>query len=375
MGYVTVTGGREAIDASLDLANAFRLRGAERSLPTNEVRGQLRLLVDRVMGEAGFYAQDYAALALKQCEGDALEAAFVLRAYRSTLERRYVALPIQLSHMRVIRRISSAFRNVPGGQLLGPTHDYRHRLLQFALLEETPEDIRRVLARLDEQAQSETSDGRLPKVSDILRAEGLLATPPASMGAQDIFDITREKVIFPASRSARLQTLARGETGAMVALAYSSMRGFGAVHPTIGELRVGYCEWYIEHPFGDGSVCMGELLLTEVETVNSFKHNPESDEIQFALGYGLCFGQNEVKGIAMAILEHSLDTGGDAPAEDEEFVLSHVDSIESAGFVSHLKLPHYVTFQSSLDRIRNARREDERRKDVLHDQELELPTV
>jgi alpha-D-ribose 1-methylphosphonate 5-triphosphate synthase subunit PhnI len=58
----------------------------------------------------------------------------------------------------------------------------------------------------------------------------------------------------------------------------------------------------------------------------------------------------------MSILDRALDIGGDAPSSDQEFVLYHIDSVESSGFVEHLKLPHYVTFQSSLDRSREETR-------------------
>ena len=44
-----------------------------------------------------------------------------------------------------------------------------------------------------------------------------------------------------------------------------------------------------------------------------------------------------------------------APAQDEEFVLSHADALEASGFVQHLKLPHYVDFQSELEKIRQLR--------------------
>lgn len=143
----------------------------------------------------------------------------------------------------------------------------------------------------------------------------------------------------------------------MTALAYSSMRGYGVVHPTVGELRVGYAAVHIPYPVGgDGeeAVYVGEVMLTEAETINSFTQN-DRENVEFVLGYGLTFGQNEVKAIAMAILERSLETAGRAPTQDEEFVLLHIDSVEAHGFVSHLKLPHYITFQSMLDRIRQTR--------------------
>jgi len=45
-----------------------------------------------------------------------------------------------------------------------------------------------------------------------------------------------------------------------------------------------------------------------------------------------------------------------APAQDEEFVLSHCDNIQSSGFLEHIKLPHYVDFQAELELIRKLRR-------------------
>ncbi|MGE7826627.1 carbon-phosphorus lyase complex subunit PhnI [Paenibacillus sp. NPDC093718] len=366
MAYVAVTGGQEAIAQAEKLINYYRLKDAAFELPVEAIEKQMRLLVDRIMSEGGMYSPDYAALALKQAEGDPSEAAFLIRAYRSTLPRNHYSLTIEPSQMRVIRRISSSFRDIPGGQLLGPTNDYTHRMLNFSLREENADDIRRFVEEYWGEAAMEESDSpeqsetlTFMKVADLLREQGLMKRTE-SQAELEPFDITREKLSFPTTRSARLQALSRGETGAMTALAYSSMRGYGAVHPTIGELRVGYVPVYIPYPLDHASdegegIYIGEVLLTEVETINSFTQDKESGNVQFLLGYGLCFGQNELKGIAMAILERSLETSGTAPAQDEEFVLIHIDSVESAGFVSHLKLPHYITFQSSLDRIRDTK--------------------
>ena len=47
----------------------------------------------------------------------------------------------------------------------------------------------------------------------------------------------------------------------------------------------------------------------------------------------------------------------DAPAQDEEFVISHSDNVEATGFVEHLKLPHYVDFQAELGLVRRLQRE------------------
>lgn len=58
----------------------------------------------------------------------------------------------------------------------------------------------------------------------------------------------------------------------------------------------------------------------------------------------------------MAVLDRTMRTeGGDTPVEDQEYVLSHIDGIEAMGFCNHWKLPHYVDFQSDLDRLRKTR--------------------
>lgn len=93
----------------------------------------MSLLVDRVMSEAGLYAKEYAALALKQCEGSVEEAVFLLRAYRSTLKRSYDTYVADTKNMRIVRRISAAFKDIQGGQILGATYDYTHRLMHFDL--------------------------------------------------------------------------------------------------------------------------------------------------------------------------------------------------------------------------------------------------
>ena len=91
-----------------------------------------------------------------------------------------------------------------------------------------------------------------------------------------------------------------------------------------------------------------------------------SDQPTFGLGYGACFGHNEVKAISMAILDRALQNGmknGPAhPSEDPEFVLLHIDGIESMGFCTHYKMPHYVTFQSDLDRLRTTQEKHQKEK-------------
>ena len=280
----------------------------------------------------------------------------MLRAYRSTLQRNYYSNPVDTGSMRLIRRISAAFKDIPGGQILGPTYDYSHRLLDFSLLENQCEE-----EEMEEDAEpgEETSDIICGRVSDLLRKDNVLGTtekddtPP--------FDVTSNLLTFPAPRSARLQTFARSDAGFLGGVAYSSMRGYGAVHPTVSELRSGYVEVCVPYVLDETEeICIGDILVTEVEALvpSHTETDEEFDKMTLSGGYGLIFGRNENKAIAMSIADASLETTGNTPSQDEEFVLTHGDCLEMSGFISHLKLPHYVTFQSKLDRVR-AKEEEE----------------
>ncbi len=350
MAYVAVSGGEEAIAASIRLLDYYR-SGSEKELDIEALVHRFGLLIDKVMSESGLYAKEYAALALKQCEGSAEEAVFLLRAYRSTLKRSRYTNVADTGTMRIIRRISAAFKDIPGGQLLGASYDYTHRLIRFdeergsgSRLHET---FRKILA--EQQPEAVQSYGR---VSDMLKKEGILDTYPQDDTTP--YDVTEKLLEFPAPRSARLQTMTRADTGFLSGLAYSVLRGFGQVHPTVGELRCGYMELTVPYPDSeDESIWLGEILITEVET---FAQSNDDEGLKLASGYGAVFGRNENKAIAMAVIDREIERGGDYAAQDEEFVLTHGDCLEMNGFISHLKLPHYVTFQSKLDAVRKTRR-------------------
>ena len=356
MGYVAIKGGETAIREAARLLEFQRAQGGGTPVQVDTIRDQLHLLTGRVISEGGLYDPDLAALALKQAAGDTLEAAFFLRAFRSTRARLAVTDMHDGGGMRLIRRISSAFKEIPGGQMLGPTPDYLQRLFRFEQLAEGGE-VFRSLARewLRDLPPPELPDS-FPKVVDALRAEGLLPSPPEVTASA--FDITREPLVFPVSRSAALATMSRAETGSMLAIAYSSMRGYGDVHPTVAELRVGYVPLMLSHPVTGEPVEAGEVLVTECEVVAMFTPTEEPGaKPLFSLGYGACFGHNEVKAISMAILDRSLQKGmagtPDNPSEDPEFVLLHIDGVDSMGFCTHYKMPHYVTFKSDMDRLRS----------------------
>jgi alpha-D-ribose 1-methylphosphonate 5-triphosphate synthase subunit PhnI len=175
-------------------------------------------------------------------------------------------------------------------------------------------------------------------------------------------DLTREPLELPAERPLRLQALARGDEGFLLSLAYSTQRGYGRTHAFVGELRIGTVAVEMAIPELGFGVEIGEIEVTECETVNQFKGS-KTEPPQFTRGYGLVFGQTERKAIAMSLVDRALrwkELGEDfsgAPAQDEEFVLSHSDNIQATGFLEHIKLPHYVDFQAELELVRRLRRE------------------
>jgi alpha-D-ribose 1-methylphosphonate 5-triphosphate synthase subunit PhnI len=198
-------------------------------------------------------------------------------------------------------------------------------------------------------------------VVDHLRREGLMAPAPARGSDEEPFDVTRQPLRFPLPRSGRLQALARGESGGLLLLAYSSMRGWGGTgHGAIAELRGAELPVRIHHPVTGRLATIGRVPVTEVHYVTGGQGSLQSgDGAEYEFGYGLVPGRDERKAISMAIIDASLRLAkpdASRPVESQEFVLSHVDGIESSGFVEHLKLPHYVTFQAGLQRARRFRK-------------------
>jgi len=356
MSYVAITGGDTAIAEAERVLEYLRAAQGELGEPLDPdtIQAQLGALHSRVLSEGGVYHPGLAALAIKQAQGDPLEASFALRAWRSTRSRLMETAPLDTTGMRLIRRISAAFRDIPGGQMLGPTRDYALRLLRLELLDEPPEAFRSLAKDWLAETHEDDLPDTFPKVLDALRAEGLLA--PVTDQPRTPVDITRQPLTFPVERSAALATMARAETGSLLGIAYSNMRGYGDIHPTVAELRVGYLPVCLPHPLTGESVEAGEVLITECEVVAMYEADASGGPPAFGLGYGACFGHNETKAISMAILDRSLQKGSTEgashPSEDPEFVLLHVDGIDSMGFANHYKMPHYVTFQSDLDRLR-----------------------
>jgi alpha-D-ribose 1-methylphosphonate 5-triphosphate synthase subunit PhnI len=348
--YVAVKGGEQAIDnAHALLAEVRRGDPAVPELGLDQIAEQLSLAVDRVMGEGSLYDRELAALAIKQARGDLIEAIFLVRAFRTTLPRFGACEPIDTGTMEIERRISATFKDLPGGQVLGPTFDYTHRLLDPALAEggEPPA-----------AAVADAQGAAMPRVTDLLDADGLIERSPADTGAP-VADLTREPLLFPVGRDLRLQNLARADEGFLLALGYSTQRGFGRTHPFVGEIRFGEVEVELVAEEVGFAVPLGAIAVTECQMINQFSGG-ENEPPRFTRGYGLAFGQSERKTMSMALVDRALrarELGEEvtAPAQDEEFVLSHSDNVQATGFVEHLKLPHHVDFQAELGLVRSMR--------------------
>lgn len=362
--YVAVKGGEQAI------LNSYRLLENQRrgdvgipELSIEQITNQMKLAVDRVMTEGSVYDRDLAALAIKQACGDLTEAIFLLRAYRATLSRLGSTNPIDTTKMQLDRRISATFKDLPGGQILGPTYDYTQRLLNFELLANAQPDS------VDQNATMATATQQLPKdadqqipstrVIDLLNQEHLIEINPFPEGDPEPNDLTRKPLRFPADRPTRLQNLARGDEGFLLSMAYSTQRGYSHSHPFVGEIRLGTVAVELAPEELGFTISIGDIEITECEMINQFAGS-KSEPPQFTRGYGLTFGHCERKAMAMSLVDRSLraeELGEDilAPAQMPEFVLSHSDSLEASGFVQHLKLPHYVDFQAELELVRKMR--------------------
>ncbi|WP_026640005.1 carbon-phosphorus lyase complex subunit PhnI [Bordetella petrii] len=353
--YVAVKGGERAILNSYRMLDMYR-RGdtAVPELTLAQIRQQMPLAVSRVMAEGALYDPQLAALAIKQAAGDLIEAVFLLRAFRTTLPRFGATLPVDTARMRLSRRISSTFKDVPGGQILGPTYDYTQRLLDFSLQDDSdsPEPL---------APAAQPVAASMPRVTDLLQHDDLVEPEAPPPGDPAPFDLTRQPLAFPAGRDARLQNLARADEGFLLSMGYSTQRGYGNTHPFAAEIRYGSLEVDMVIEELGFAVTIGEIEVTECQMVSQFSGNARQAP-KFTRGYGLTFGYGERKAMSMALVDRALKAdelgeAAEAPANDHEFVLYHSDNVEASGFVQHLKLPHYVDFQANLELLRRLRQE------------------
>ncbi len=345
-----------AAQAAANLCERERATDGGNPVFIEQILSQMKPLVDRVMGESGLYAPLHAAIAIKQANGDCVEASEILRAYRQTVSRKYFSEILDTEGMDIRRRISSAFRDIPGGQILGPTSDYSQRLLEERIAKESQEDADADADSIEANTpgiEGEEYPKRYIRVVDLLKQQGMVA-PANENEDRTVTDVLKEPISFPAPRSAALQTLARSETGGLMALGYSAMRGQGGDHPTIGELRVGYTRVVVEDQRGRRRA-IGRIRVTESANISKIKTRKKDPVPYMSLGYGLCFGQNETKAICMGIVDRSNRIPGNgAPAISQEFSLYHLDGPDAKGFVHSLKMQSHVEMASELNDLRAA---------------------
>jgi alpha-D-ribose 1-methylphosphonate 5-triphosphate synthase subunit PhnI len=263
--YVAVKGGEKAIaNAPALLAKEGHGDDAAARVSPEQIASQMPVLVARVMNEGSLYDRQLAARAIIQAQGDVLEAITLVRSYRTTLPRYGYTEPVDTAELPPQRRISATFKDIPGGQQLGATFDYTHRL--FAENSFGGPTI--------EEDNDVEHDELMPRVSDLLGTESLIEPErPDGFVDTDPADITREPMLFPISRAERLQALARGDEGFVLSLGYSTQRGFGRTHPFAGEVRVGEVEVEYVAPELGFAVPLGRIEVTECQMINQFTGN------------------------------------------------------------------------------------------------------
>ncbi len=267
--YVAVKGGERAIERSWDvLARKRRGDPSVLELSVAQIREQMRLAVARVMTEGSVYDEELAALAIKQAAGDLVEAIFLLRAYRTTLPRFGYTVPLDTEAMCVERRISAAFKDVPGGQMLGGTYDSQ-RLIDFSLLAEDAAGFDDTTPRAPRESEP------MPRVLAMLDKEGLIEQERASDDALEPGDLSREPLAFPVDRAVRLQNLARGDEGFLLAVGYATQRGYAHSHPFAGEIRHGEVAVEMHVDELGFAVEIGDIDITECQMINQFAGSGE----------------------------------------------------------------------------------------------------
>ena len=360
MGYVSARGGLDAIRAAESLVRTKRLVSESNWLEEDQILDKLRLLVDRVMSEAGLWDPRLASKAIRQSEGDATEAVHLLRAYRSTLPRFAYSEAIDADDATVMRRIVPAFQRVPGNQLLGRSVDYTARFLERTGDDDAREEAEKLRAAQTEESRDiePASEEIAPRrLMELLREMDMLVDRRLEDDPEP-FDITRTPARPPAPRSALLSSMARADTGALVNQWYRNILGpDGYLHEvTLGEVRHANMPLNVRHPVTGETVTIMQVRVSEVEAIEDLV-GVEEDRSRFDVGYGLCFGHNERKAIAMANLDIACHRDAGRTQLEQSLLLT-TDALDSAGFLEHLKLPHYVTFRSMIERkiaVRKAR--------------------
>ncbi|MGK2853337.1 MAG: carbon-phosphorus lyase complex subunit PhnI [Microbacteriaceae bacterium] len=304
-------------------------------------------LQEQICAEAGLWEPEAARRALDQAHGDPAHAVSMLRVWAAT-QPHLEAPAIQPSDIVLTRRLSSAYPQVPGGQWLGFAPELKARQLDWG----APSDVGAgngsgVDAQEPPPAEPEPSADAprrddTPRVRDLIQGAPMVIPPADGMGD----DPARAVLAPPHSRANRLAILARGETGALVALAAMILgRRQEAV---LVEMTVGDATVRIPHPRSGVPVAVAQLPITEVEVVLDADVDGHPG---LAMGWGATLGTVERRAIALALLDAAILADGDLAEPltlDEQTLIAATDGPATNGFVEHLRLPHYAGFTAYL---------------------------
>lgn len=319
---------------------------ASRALAEAHPAGALSALVDQVCAEAGVYAPAVARSAIDQADGDVQRAVTLLRVWAATLPV-LEALPIADDDVRLHRRISSAFADVPGGQWLGAAPQLLSRLMRWpedeaAAAEDGASDPADTPTAAADASATPPSRAQAPRVADLLAHLPVHGPPPEPDGPDPVL---RPLTTSPITRGARLAALARGETGALVALA--NLGHAGAREEVLAEASTATATVRVPHPRTGRPVAVAEVPVSQAETISDTEVDGRPG---FVIGYGATLGRGERRAIAASILDGAMqcEAGG---LLSEGTVMAAIDGLATGGFVEHLCLPHYASFASYLDRV------------------------
>jgi alpha-D-ribose 1-methylphosphonate 5-triphosphate synthase subunit PhnI len=349
------------------LAAARRL--AEGDAPTSGGVGWMPALEEQVCAEAGLWAPDAARQALAQARGDLPRAVALVRVWAAALPQLAVEV-VSPGDVQILRRLSAAYAQVPGGQWLGASPDLASRLLEWDDDDTTPHEAPVVVGSNGDHATTPTTP---PTRAGCTRVRELLHDVPvlSAEGEGDGADPASTTLRSPLDRPTRLGVLSRGDTAALVTLASLVLgRRREAV---LAELTAGVVALRLPHPRTGRPCVVAEVPVSEAEAVLDAEVDGRPG---FALGWGASLGTLERRVVALALLDGAMQAdaarGSDADPEggegaasqcaddstayflDEQTVLAAVDGSATNGFVEHLRLPHYASFASALDQARES---------------------
>src|SRR5690625_808915 len=266
---------------------------------------RLPLLEQQICSEAGVWAPEAAARAIAQANGDIPVAVSLLKVWAAALPHTE-SLPVHSDDIRIVRRISSAYADVPGGQWLGFAPELVSRTLHWD--DEDDEDSAEVTepALVEDGAAGEGTDA--PNRSTVPRARVLLDDVPLVETAEDGDGAgpAAGVVTGPYDRATRLGLMTSGETGALVSFAALILgRRREAV---LAEMTVTETALRVPHPRTGEDCVVTSLPVVEAEAVLDAEVDQRPG---FAIGWGATMGTLERRAIALALLDATMQADGE----------------------------------------------------------------